>query len=58
MTGVLNIMGSLYSTCAFMAVANAIMVLPVVNNERVVYYREKAAGMYSFRPFAAAQVRG
>ena len=82
-----------------MAVANAMMVMPVINNERVVYYRsvacttgqclrgmyllvlpmagkrggsssfpngqiykfavalnrEKAAGMYSPRPFAAAQ---
>ena len=52
----LNIMGALYSTAVFMSVANAMMVMPVINAERVVYYREKAAGMYSPRPYALALV--
>ncbi len=56
-TEVLNIMGALYSTAVFMAIANAMMVLGVINNERVVFYREKAAGTYSSWPFAMVQVR-
>ena len=53
--GVLNIMGALYSVAVFMAVANAMMVMPTIANERVVYYRERAAGMYRALTFAVSQ---
>ncbi|GAB2274463.1 ABC transporter G member 31 [Dionaea muscipula] len=49
------IFGALYSTCFFMGMANGNSVQPVVATERAVFYREKAAGMYSPLPFAAAQ---
>ena len=56
MVSVLNIMGALYSSTMFIGVCNCLTVLPVINNDRVVFYRERAAGMYSPGPYAAAQV--
>ena len=53
---VLNIMGALYASSTFLGIANAMTVLPVVNNEHVVYYRERASGMYASLPYAMAQV--
>ena len=57
MLSVLTIMGALYSSVIFGGVPNLMMVMSVVFEERVVYYREKAAGMYSPLAFAVAQVR-
>ncbi|KAI5408719.1 ABC transporter G family member 31 isoform X2 [Lathyrus oleraceus] len=52
---VLVIMGALFSSLLFLGVKNASSVQPVVSTERTVFYREKAAGMYSPIAFAAAQ---
>ena len=49
-------MGALYSACLFLGVNNASSVQPIVSIERTVFYREKAAGMYSPIAYAAAQV--
>ncbi|KAK7321500.1 hypothetical protein VNO77_32212 [Canavalia gladiata] len=49
------VMGALYSACLFVGVNNASSVQPIVSIERTVFYREKAAGMYSPIAYAAAQ---
>ncbi|WVY92651.1 hypothetical protein V8G54_031739 [Vigna mungo] len=49
------IMGALFSACLFLGVNNASSVQPVVSIERTVFYREKAAGMYSPISYAMAQ---
>ncbi|KAL9367913.1 hypothetical protein Peur_039112 [Populus x canadensis] len=49
------VMGALYSSCMFLGVNNASSVQPVVSIERTVFYREKAAGMYSPLSYAVAQ---
>ncbi|VFQ91364.1 unnamed protein product [Cuscuta campestris] len=49
------VMGALYSTALFLGVNNASSVQPIVSIERTVFYRERAAGMYSPLPYAAAQ---
>ncbi|CAN8312262.1 unnamed protein product [Cochlearia groenlandica] len=51
-----NAMGSMYTAVLFLGLQNAASVQPVVNVERTVFYREKAAGMYSAMPYAFAQV--
>ncbi|KAF8009149.1 hypothetical protein BT93_J0209 [Corymbia citriodora subsp. variegata] len=51
-----NAMGSMYSAVIFLGVQNASSVQPVVAVERTVFYRERAAGMYSALPYALAQV--
>lgn len=51
----LNAMGSMYASVLFLGVQNAASVQPVVAIERSVFYREKAAGMYSALPYAFAQ---
>ncbi|KAJ7568866.1 hypothetical protein O6H91_01G050900 [Diphasiastrum complanatum] len=51
-----NLMGSLYTSVLFLGVNNSSTVQPVVSVERTVYYRERAAGMYSALPYAFAQV--
>ncbi|XP_062171942.1 ABC transporter G family member 31 [Alnus glutinosa] len=51
----LVVMGALYSACLFLGVNNASSVQPIVSIERTVFYREKAAGMYSPIAYAAAQ---
>ncbi|KNA25912.1 hypothetical protein SOVF_002340 [Spinacia oleracea] len=51
----LTIMGALHSACLFLGVSNASSVQPVISIERTVFYREKAAGMYSPLAYAAAQ---
>ncbi|KAM6597358.1 hypothetical protein CsatA_007882 [Cannabis sativa] len=50
------VMGALYAATMFLGVNNASSVQPVVSIERTVFYREKAAGMYS--PFAYAIAQG
>nr|XP_043634623.1 pleiotropic drug resistance protein 1-like isoform X2 [Erigeron canadensis] len=51
-----NAMGSIYAATLFLAVQNASAVQPVVDIERTVFYRERAAGMYSALPYAFAQI--
>ncbi|KAK8988611.1 hypothetical protein V6N11_029994 [Hibiscus sabdariffa] len=51
-----NSMGSMYAAVLFLGVQNAASVQPVVHVERTVFYREKAAGMYSPMAYAFAQV--
>ncbi|XP_077211790.1 pleiotropic drug resistance protein TUR2-like isoform X2 [Tasmannia lanceolata] len=52
----LNAMGSMYAAVLFIGVQNASSVQPVVAVERTVFYRERAAGMYSALPYAFSQV--
>ncbi|KAL0010559.1 hypothetical protein SO802_005667 [Lithocarpus litseifolius] len=51
-----NAMGSMYAAVLFIGVKNTNSVQPVVAVERTVFYRERAAGMYSALPYAFAQV--
>jgi ABC-type multidrug transport system ATPase subunit/ABC-type multidrug transport system permease subunit len=50
-----TIMGALYGSTLFISFNNCGSVQPVVSIERTVFYREKAAGMYSAMPYALAQ---
>lgn len=50
-------MGSMYAAVLFLGVQNASAVQPVVAVERTVFYRERAAGMYSAFPYAFGQVK-
>ncbi|CAL5003529.1 unnamed protein product [Urochloa decumbens] len=52
----LNAMGSMYSAVLFIGIMNCTSVQPVVAVERTVFYRERAAGMYSAFPYAFGQV--
>lgn len=52
----LNSMGAMYAAVFFLGSTNASAVQPVVVIERTVFYRERAAGMYSALPYAFAQV--
>ncbi|CAA0842345.1 ABC transporter G family member 31, partial [Striga hermonthica] len=49
------VMGALYASVMFLGINNSSSVQPVISIERTVFYREKAAGMYSPYPFAIAQ---
>lgn len=51
-----NAMGSMYAAVLFIGVQNGMSVQPVVAIERIVFYRERAAGMYSALPYAIGQV--
>ena len=51
-------MGSMYAAVTFLGMQSASSVQPVVGVERPVFYRERAAGMYSAIPYAIAQVSG
>ncbi|KAL7099781.1 hypothetical protein ACP275_09G107200 [Erythranthe tilingii] len=53
---ILNGIGSMYGSVLFLGIQNAVAVQPVVAIERTVFYRERAAGMYSSMPYAIAQV--
>ena len=52
----INLLGATYSAISFLGASNAFAVQPVVAVERTVFYRERAAGMYSELPNAFAQV--
>ncbi|KAG8375490.1 hypothetical protein BUALT_Bualt10G0105300 [Buddleja alternifolia] len=56
MQDIFNAMGSMYAAVLFLGVQNATSVQPVVAIERTVFYRERAAGMYSPLPYAFGQV--
>ncbi|KAK0585573.1 hypothetical protein LWI29_030700 [Acer saccharum] len=51
-----NLLGAMYCAVLFLGASNATAVQPVVSVERTVFYRERAAGMYSALPYAFAQV--
>ncbi|KAG0454790.1 hypothetical protein HPP92_024082 [Vanilla planifolia] len=51
-----NAMGSMYAAVLFLGVSNSSTVQPVVAIEKTVFYRERAAGMYSALPYAFGQV--
>ncbi|XP_057438482.1 pleiotropic drug resistance protein 1-like [Lotus japonicus] len=51
-----NSMGSMYAAVLLIGIKNANAVQPVVAVERTVFYRERAAGLYSALPYAFAQV--
>ncbi|KAK4761107.1 hypothetical protein SAY87_006000 [Trapa incisa] len=51
-----TIIGAMYSSVLFVGINNCLTVQPVVSVERTVFYRERAAGMYSSLPYALAQV--
>ncbi|XP_057978363.1 ABC transporter G family member 42-like [Malania oleifera] len=50
------IIGAMYASVLFIGINNCSTVQPVVAIERTVFYRERAAGMYSAFPYAMAQV--
>ncbi|KAJ7564272.1 hypothetical protein O6H91_02G010500 [Diphasiastrum complanatum] len=52
----LNVMGAMYGAVMFVGINNSSTVQPVVATERTVFYRERAARMYSSLPYALAQV--
>ncbi|XP_042014455.1 ABC transporter G family member 39-like [Salvia splendens] len=51
-----NLLGAIYSAVVFLGASNMSSVQGVVSIEKTVFYREKAAGMYSPLPYAFAQV--
>ncbi|XP_047971723.1 pleiotropic drug resistance protein 1-like [Salvia hispanica] len=51
----LNAMGSMYASINFLGFQYGSTVQPVVAIERTVFYRERAAGMYSALPYAFSQ---
>lgn len=53
---VFNILGVVYGSALFLGFMNCSILQPVVTMERVVLYREKAAGMYCTLAYAIAQV--
>ncbi|XP_078168196.1 ABC transporter G family member 36-like isoform X2 [Carex rostrata] len=52
----LNFMGSMFVAILSLGVQNSSTIMPVVSIERTVFYRERAAGMYSALPYAFGQV--
>ncbi|KAI7742385.1 hypothetical protein M8C21_015295, partial [Ambrosia artemisiifolia] len=52
----MNMLGAMYAAVMFLGGTNTQSVQTVVSIERTVFYREKAAGMYSSLPYAFAQV--
>lgn len=50
------IIGAMYASVLFVGINNCSTVQPIVAIERTVFYRERAAGMYSALPYALAQV--
>lgn len=53
----INLLGATYSAVLFLGATNTSAVQSVIAIERTVFYRERAAGMYSELPYAFAQVR-
>lgn len=53
---ILNTIGSMFAAILFLGYSNTLSVLPVVDVERTVFYREKASGMYSALAYGLAQV--
>ncbi|XP_015572858.1 ABC transporter G family member 29 [Ricinus communis] len=55
-TDLTMIIGAMYVAVLFVGINNCSTVQPIVAVERTVFYRERAAGMYSALPYALAQV--
>ena len=53
----MNLLGAMYAAVMFLGGTNTSAVQSVVAVERTVFYRERAAGMYSALPYAFAQVK-
>lgn len=53
----LNLLGAMFAAVVFLGGINSSIVLFVVAIERIVFYREKAAGMYSALPYVFGQVK-
>ncbi|XP_060668670.1 ABC transporter G family member 38 [Ziziphus jujuba] len=53
---IFNALGAMFPSLAFMGSQSSGSVGPLISTERIVFYREKAAGMYSALPYAIAQV--
>ncbi|CAJ1886898.1 unnamed protein product [Sphenostylis stenocarpa] len=51
-----DLLGAMYTAVMFLGTGNAMGVQPIVDIERTVLYRERAAGMYSTLPYAISQV--
>ncbi|KAG2484025.1 hypothetical protein HYH03_017115 [Edaphochlamys debaryana] len=51
-----NTIGCLFCSMLFLPMTNMLMIMPQVEIQRAVFYREKAAGMYAPWVFAAAQI--
>jgi len=51
----MNLLGAMYAAVLFLGASNASTVQAIVDIERTVFYRERAAGMYSALPYAFAQ---
>jgi len=49
-------MGAFYGSTLFLGKSNTLTVQPVVTVERTVFYRERAAGMYSTLPYSFTQI--
>lgn len=52
-----NAIGSMYAAVMFLGVQNSSAVQPIISIERTVFYRERAAGMYSALAYAFGQVQ-
>ena len=52
----LNIEGALYFCTFFLGIVNSLIVQPVAAAERTVFYRERAAHMYSVLPYVLSLV--
>ncbi|EYU21593.1 hypothetical protein MIMGU_mgv1a000235mg [Erythranthe guttata] len=52
---IFNAMGSMHASVFFLGIQIASSVQPVVSVERAVFYRERAAGLYSALPYAFGQ---
>ncbi|WOL10237.1 pleiotropic drug resistance protein 3-like isoform X1 [Canna indica] len=53
---VFNILGSMFLPLMFFGINNCTTVLPIVETEKIILYREKYAGMYSSWAYSLAQV--
>jgi hypothetical protein len=51
------VIGAMYTAVMFVGINNCSTVQPICSIERTVFYRERAAGMYSAMPYAIAQVK-
>ncbi|KAK3119462.1 hypothetical protein QOZ80_9AG0670890 [Eleusine coracana subsp. coracana] len=51
-----NSVGSMYAAVLMLGIQNASGIHPVIAMERILFYKERAAGMYSALPYAFAQV--
>ncbi|XP_062087563.1 ABC transporter G family member 36-like [Humulus lupulus] len=55
-TDLMMVIGAMYASVTFLGINNCSTVQPIVAIERTVFYRERAAGMYSALPYALAQM--